>query len=93
MSTRSQSKLPDGVTVKQVDYEKRETLVEALQGQDALIVTLGGFAPKDLSQKLVDAAGEAGIGWIFPNEWSPDTANEAVVKDVSVFEPKGELLQ
>ena len=40
----STSKLPEGVKVAKVDYDKPETLVEALKGQDALIITLSVFA-------------------------------------------------
>ncbi|KAJ6179091.1 hypothetical protein N7519_009552 [Penicillium mononematosum] len=71
----SQSKLPDGVIVKLTDYNKPETIVEALKGQDALIIAL--------------TAGDAGLPWIFPNEWAPDTANEDLVKDLVVFQSKG----
>lgn len=86
----SQNKLPEGVNVKKVDYNKQGTLVEALQGQDALVITLSGYVPKDTQGQLINAAGEAGVAWILPNEWSPDTANEALVKDVFVFQPNGE---
>lgn len=86
----SQNKLPGGVTSKTVDYSKPETLVEALRGQEALIITLSGHTPKETETQLIDAAGEAGVAWILPNEWSPDTANEAMVKDIFVFQPKGE---
>ena len=85
----SQIKLPEGVIYKKVDYSKPETLVEALRGQDALVITLSGHTPKESEMQLVNAAGEAGVPWILPNEWSPDTANEALVKDVFVFQPKG----
>jgi len=78
------------VTTKHVDYDKPETLVEALRGQDALVITLSGHTPKETEARLINAAGEAGVAWILPNEWSPDTANEALVKDVFVFQPKGE---
>lgn len=86
--TDSQSTLPEGVAVKNVDYSKPETLVEALRGQDALIVTLGGQTPKDTDSALIKAAGEAGVPWVLPNEWAPDTANEALLKDVFVFQSK-----
>lgn len=86
----SQNKLPEGVISKKVDYSRPETLVEALRGQDALVITLSGYTPKETEIQLVSAAGEAGVAWILPNEWSPDTANEAMVKDVFVFQPKGE---
>lgn len=39
--------------------------------------------------QLSNAAGAAGVAWILPNEWAPDTANEALVNDVFVFQPKG----
>jgi len=80
------------VISKKVDYRKPERLVEALRGQDALITTLSGHAVQTESQ-LVKAAADAGVLWILPNEWSPDTANENLVKDVFVFQPKGELCQ
>ena len=86
----SQSKLPEGVIAKQVDYNKPETLVEALRGQDALVITLSGHTPKEVEMQLINAAGEAAVAWILPNEWSPDTANEALNKDVFIFQPKGE---
>lgn len=84
----SQNQLPHGVEVKRVDYSKMETLVEALKGQDALVITMGGFA-KESQISLIDAAGEAGVPWILPNEWSPDTANEALVEDVPAWKSKG----
>ena len=86
----SQTKLPESVISKKIDYNKPETLVEALRGQDALVITLSGHTPKDTEMQLISAAGEAGVPWILPNEWSPDTANEAMVEDVFVFQPKGE---
>ena len=86
----SQSKLPEGVIAKKVDHDKPETLVEALRGQDALVITLSGHTPKETEMQLINAAGEAGVGWILPNEWSPDTANEALIKDVFIFQAKGE---
>lgn len=88
--TDSQNKLPEGVISKKVYYDKPETLVEALRDQDALVITLGGHTPKETQIQLINAAGEAGVAWILPNEWSPDTANEAMVQDVFIFQPKGE---
>ncbi|MCJ1405334.1 hypothetical protein MMC11_008561 [Xylographa trunciseda] len=85
----SQSKLPEGVISKKVDYSKPETLVEALRGQDALVITLSAQTPKDIDMQLIKAACEADVAWILPNEWSPDTANEALVKDVFIFQSKG----
>lgn len=85
----SQSKLPDGVVSQSVDYNDHETLVEALTGQEALVIALGGRAPKETDMQLIKAAGDANVAWILPNEWSSDTANEALVKDIPMFQPKG----
>jgi uncharacterized protein YbjT (DUF2867 family) len=41
----SQSKLPEGVIEKTTDYSKPETIVEALKGQHALVITLGSRHP------------------------------------------------
>jgi hypothetical protein len=80
----STTKLPDGVRVAKVDYDKPETLVEALKGQDALVITLSVFAHEQ-QDKLIQAAGDAGVNWILPNEWSPDTAHEGLAKEVIGF--------
>lgn len=84
----SQTNLPENVLIKRVDYDKTNTLVNAVSGQDALIITLAGNAPPDTEMKLINAAGEAGVPWIMPNEWAPDTANEALVNDVFIFCPR-----
>ena len=86
----SKSQLPPGVHSKDVDYNDPETIVQALKGQDALVITLSGMVPRDTEEKLVRAAAEAGVPWVLPNEWSPDTASEDLVKDVSVFQMKRE---
>jgi hypothetical protein len=76
--TGSSSKLPGGVQVKNVDYETPATLVEALRGQDALIITMAATAPPETEQKLVQAAAEANVPWILPNYWGSDAATEFV---------------
>jgi putative NADH-flavin reductase len=58
----SQSKLPENVISKRVDYNKPETLVEAFRGQDALVITLSGRTPKETEIQLINAAGKAGSG-------------------------------
>ncbi|SLM40110.1 NmrA-like domain [Lasallia pustulata] len=82
----SNSTLPEGVQVKKVDYGNHSSIVEALQGQDALIITMGVMAPPDQESKLIQAAADASVPWVLPNAWSPDTANEALVKDVFPFQ-------
>lgn len=83
----SKTKLPQGVTTKTVDYEEPGTITAALQGQDALVITLSGYALANESN-LIKAAADANVPWVLPNEWSPDTANEEMVKDVMVFQTK-----
>lgn len=82
----STSKLPDGIKVAKVDYNDPATLVQALQGQDALIITMGTTAPSDTQQTLIQAAADAGVPWVLPNEWSPDSTHEGLLKDVTVFQ-------
>lgn len=61
----SQSGLPRGVIVKTIDYDNRQTIVGALRGQDALVITLSGRAPiQEVEEKLVRAAAEAGVPWM-----------------------------
>lgn len=80
----STSTFPPDVTAQPVDYDDPSTLVAALRGQDALVITLSGrSAIEETEAKLVRAAAEAGVKWILPNEWSPDTANEALVRDLN----------
>ena len=88
--TRSDSNtdLPAGITLRQVDYSDKSSIVKALQGQDALVITLGGAAPKEVQSALIQAAVEAKVRFILPNEWSPDTAHEGLLKDVMVFATK-----
>jgi hypothetical protein len=83
----SQTKLPSGVISKTIDYGKIETIVEALKGQEALIITVPGQAPEETELNLIKAAAKAGVKWIL-NDWCPDTLNEDLVRDVNIFQPK-----
>lgn len=85
----SKSKLPEGVISKVVDYEKPETIVEALKGQEALVITLGAFALSN-EVKLIEAADEAGVRWILPNEWSSYPGAHEYIKDMFFYQMKSE---
>ncbi|KAK8136457.1 NAD(P)-binding protein [Apiospora sp. TS-2023a] len=74
----STAAIPKGVKVAKVDYDNRDSLVAALRGQDVLIITMSVQAPKESQLKLVDAAADAGVRWILPNEWGLDQTNEAL---------------
>lgn len=80
----SKSTIPDGVRAVQIDYNEPETLVNALKGQDAVVITLSVFAHAE-QDKLIQAAADAGVPWVLPNEWSPDTTHEGLAKDVIGF--------
>jgi hypothetical protein len=77
----STSKIPEGVQVRKVDYDNQSSVVEALRGQDALIITMGVMAPKDQQSKLIEAAAEAKVPWVFPNQWGIDPGDESLAAD------------
>ena len=86
----STSELPDGVRIKKINYDDQSSIVDALRGQDALIITMGVRAPKDQEPKLIEAAAEANVPWIFPNAWSPDTADPALSHEMLIGDAKQE---
>ncbi|KAI8625796.1 NAD(P)-binding protein [Xylariaceae sp. FL1651] len=82
----SNHKFPESVTVKAVDYDSVESLTDALQGQDAVISTLGAMA---LSKQLhlVEAAVKANVKRFIPSEFGSDTTNPKTAK-LPVFADK-----
>ncbi|KAF4119658.1 putative protein YbjT [Geosmithia morbida] len=88
--TDSTSGFPDGVTVTKVDFADPLTLTASLKGQDALVMTLSLSSPLETEAQLIRAAADAGVPWVLPNDWSPDTDDEALVKDISVLQPRAE---
>ncbi|KAK6000685.1 hypothetical protein QM012_003410 [Aureobasidium pullulans] len=90
----STTELPKGLhAIEKIDYQQPSTIVSAFQDQDAVIITLSGYAAPDTEEKLINAAIEAGVRFILPNEWSPDTTNEALVNDVFPFASKPKARQ
>ena len=85
----STSKVPEGIiAIKSIDYNDPSTLVEALKGQEVLINTVSASAAGgDVQEKLVDAAAEAGVQWIVPNEWGSDNSNTALVEATMLGPP------
>jgi hypothetical protein len=60
----------EALNVVKVDFSNHVDLVQALKGQDALIITISTrpeLAPTSL--KLIDAAVEAGVKLIIPSEF------------------------
>ena len=52
---------PAELRTASIDYADPSTIVAALRGQDALIITMSVFAPKDTSEKLIRAAAAADV--------------------------------
>jgi hypothetical protein len=72
----------EGVASKKVDYSNQESLVEALRGQDALVITMNVMAPPETQAKLIEAAATAGVPWVLPNDFGGDPLDEELGKDM-----------
>lgn len=55
-----------------------------MKGQDCLIVTMGVMAPEDTQRKLFEAAADAKVPWILPNEYGGDSSNPQAGKDTMI---------
>lgn len=84
----SNNSLPAGVLSKKVNYDNQESLVEALRGQDALIITMNVMAPPETQAKLIDAAAAAGVPWVLPNEFGGDPLNVEMGRDTMIGDRK-----
>lgn len=81
--TRSDStnKLPEGVSPVNVDYDDETSLVGAMKGHQALIITMAVTAPPGTQSKLIKAAAKAGVPYIMPNAWGTDPLNQKLMQD------------
>ena len=71
-------KIP-GVPVHQVDYSSQEELQEVLEGQDAVVSTLGDTAGAVAAQEnLITASIVTGVKRFIPSEFGSDTMNPRV---------------
>jgi hypothetical protein len=70
--------------VKHVNYDDPATLVEALKGQEALIITMAVTAPPDSQEKLIEAAAAANVAFVLPNTWGIDSDNAEMGKDTFI---------
>lgn len=89
----STAKLPDGLNVVHVDYSGDDdtALVEALKGQQALLITMAVFAPKDTVSKIVRAAAKASVSYVQPNWYGHDAANDALLRDTFLLETRDKI--
>lgn len=73
----SYTKLPSNVIVKQIDLSDRANLVDALTGNDAVVVFTSMEPYNDMDGvelELINASMKAGVKFFVPSEWGPDTA-------------------
>lgn len=83
----STNSMPPGLhDIKHVNYDDHRSLAEALRGQEVLVITMNVFAPEESQIRLIDAAAEAGVQWIVPNEWGIDVSEEGLAKDTMLGE-------
>ena len=54
-----------------------------LQGQEVLIIILDTMTPRDIQSLLIEAAAAAGVPWVVPCEFGPDSGNPAMAAGVS----------
>ncbi|CAF0875944.1 unnamed protein product [Adineta steineri] len=82
----SASKMPPGVEIKKVNYDDPLSLVEALKGQEVLIITMAVTAPKEQQTKLIEAAAAANVPWVLPNEFGGNPTEVEMQKDTFIGE-------
>jgi hypothetical protein len=71
---------PSGITAIQTDYSEA-SLLQALQGQDAAVSTIGALGT--LTQtKLIDAAVAAGVKRYIPSDFAPNTPELGAMEKV-----------
>lgn len=76
--------LPDGVRAVRVNYDDEDSLVQALNGQQFLVITLSVQAPDELHARITAAAGKAGVPYIMPNAYGYPISSEGV-KDGDLY--------
>ncbi|KAI0116486.1 putative oxidoreductase CipA [Nemania sp. FL0031] len=79
--TRSPEGIPEGAKVAVVSYDDPASLKKALEGQDALIITLSVQAPQDTQAKLIEAAAAANVPFVLPNEWGVESSHGTLGTD------------
>ncbi|KAL6890513.1 hypothetical protein GGI43DRAFT_430627 [Trichoderma evansii] len=70
----STSEFPSEVIVKRGSFEDESFLVDALQGQDAVVVIVP-IPNMDLGDRFIRAAAKARVPYILPTEFGVDTPN------------------
>lgn len=76
------------LTIKTGDYTSPSFLSKIFAGQDAVVFTLHYSAIPDLEIRMIEAAAEAGVKWIFPVEFGSDLANKNIEEVSPMFAAK-----
>ena len=64
-----------------MNYADESTLVEALKGQQFLIISMSVMAPPGSQDSILGAAAKAGVPWVLPNSYSSDISNEKLIAE------------
>lgn len=83
----STSEIQEGVRRVEVDYADEGALVNALQGQQFLIITLAGLIKADPEKALINAAAKAGLPYVMPNSYTCDPLNETLNEQQHIGAP------
>ncbi|KAI0407848.1 putative oxidoreductase CipA [Xylaria palmicola] len=79
--TRGDTEITQSVKIAKVSYDDPTSLVTALEGQDALVITISVRAPQGTQDKLIEAAAAANVPFILPNEWGIETSHGSLGAD------------
>ncbi|KAF2971514.1 hypothetical protein GQX73_g2075 [Xylaria multiplex] len=80
--TRGEIEAPKGVRVAKISYDDPTSLTKALEGQDALVITLSIRAPEGTQEKIIEAAAAANVPFVLPNEWGIESSHGTLGVDV-----------
>ncbi|KAF1966666.1 hypothetical protein BU23DRAFT_593067 [Bimuria novae-zelandiae CBS 107.79] len=87
---KSTASIQDGINIIRVDHTSDDdtALVSALQGQQALLITMSVTAPRDTILKLIRAAAKAKVQFILPNWFDHNPTNDALCNDSLLTESR-----
>ncbi|KXJ86049.1 oxidoreductase CipA [Microdochium bolleyi] len=72
---------PAGLQLAEISYSDPATIVRALRGQDVLIITMSVHASAESQLTLIDAAADAGVPYVMPNDWGFDVSRDDMYRD------------
>lgn len=84
----SNAEFPSSVKVAKGDFNDAAFLQSALRGNEAFVITLGVMAPEDLQHKLLEAAAQAGVKYVLPNEFGQNNGDPQVAECIFVNSKK-----